>query len=92
MQELCCDKHQEVQEGFVHFFPALLSHLPAAEQAALFELLMRHLSMGTASWRCRVGLAQQAGRLANMEVLLYCIAGIIHTTVAIEYPAGVVYS
>lgn len=82
LQELCCEKHPEVQEGFVHFFPALLSQLPPSEQPALFQLLNWHLSREAASWRCRIGLAQQVGKLAEMQVIVLLL---VHRTLLLQF-------
>ncbi len=68
MQGLCRDKQADVQEGLVHFFPALLRQLPCASRSSFFQTLTQSLSLDCATWRCRIGLAEQLGSLASLEV------------------------
>lgn len=68
LQELCRDKHADVQEGLVNFFPALLANLPCKSRASFFQTLTQSLSLECATWRCRIGLATQLGSLASLEV------------------------
>jgi len=68
LQELCRDKHADVQEGLVNFFPALLAKLPCQSRASFFQTLTQSLSLECATWRCRIGLATQLGSLASLEV------------------------
>ena len=73
LQDLCRDKHADVQEGLVHFFPALLAHLPSTTRSSFFQSLILSLSLDCATWRCRIGLATQLGSLATLEVPLTCL-------------------
>lgn len=68
VQDLCHDKQADVQEGLVQFFPALLQHLPHTARAAFFQTLTQSLSLDSATWRCRIGLADQLHTLAALEV------------------------
>ena len=68
MQDLCRDKQADVQEGLVYFFPTLLQQLPHTARASFFQTLTQSLSLESATWRCRIGLADQLGSLAALEV------------------------
>ena len=68
LQSLCHDKQADVQEGLVQFFPALLQHLPHTARASFFQTLTQSLSLESATWRCRIGLADQLHTLAALEV------------------------
>ena len=68
VQDLCHDKQADVQEGLVQFFPALLQHLPHTARASFFQTLTQSLSLDSATWRCRIGLADQLHTLAALEV------------------------
>lgn len=68
VQGLCLDKQADVQEGLVQFFPALLEHLPHTARVSFFQTLTQSLSLESATWRCRIGLADQLHTLAALEV------------------------
>ena len=68
LQGLCHDKQADVQEGLVQFFPALLQHLPHSARASFFQTLTQSLFLESATWRCRIGLADQLHTLAALEV------------------------
>ncbi|KAL3137768.1 hypothetical protein ABBQ38_005030 [Trebouxia sp. C0009 RCD-2024] len=69
IQDLCHDTQADVQEGLVHFFPALLQHLPHAARASFFQTLTQSLSLKSATWRCRIGLADQLDSLSALQGL-----------------------
>ena len=71
MQEICRDMQEDVQEGLVHFFPALLEQLPPHSRSVFFETLVQCLCLESARWRCRIGLAEQLGALARLQVCLH---------------------
>lgn len=77
LQDLCQDNQADVQEGFVHFFPALLQHLPHTARASFFQTLTQSLSLKSATWRCRIGLADQLDSLSALEVRqpIFCLHG-----------------
>lgn len=68
VQDLCHDNQADVQEGLVHFFPALLQHLPHTARASFFQTLTQSLSLESSTWRCRIGLADQLDSLSALEV------------------------
>lgn len=69
VQDVCRDTQEDVQEGLVHFFPALLAQLPSTSRSSFFQTLIQSLSLDCARWRCRIGLAEQLGALAKLQGL-----------------------
>ena len=87
VQDLCHDKQADVQEGLVQFFPALLQHLPHTARASFFHTLTQSLSLDSATWRCRIGLADQLHTLAALEVTphpfsLQGLCAVLHASAA----------
>ena len=83
MQDLCRDRQADVQEGLVHFFPALLQQLPHTARPSLFQTLTQSLSLDSATWRCRIGLADQLASLAALEVLACFLQVQLHAILAL---------